>query len=81
MPGTIAAMPRSIERPVEAHLGDVIGSIAPPMSVRRVVRKHPRWIEDGTSLLIAWIATVAFAPLVALAVWITFTFGGRSPLE
>lgn len=80
MPATIAAMPRSIERPVEPHLGDVIGSIA-PMQPIRVTHKHPRWIEDGTNLIIAVVATAVFAPLCVLGPWIAFAFAGKPPLQ
>lgn len=79
-PGTIAAMPQS-DRPMEPHLGEVIGAIAPMQPIRRVIHRNPRWIEDGTNLIIAWIATAVFGLLGALCLWMAFTFSGNTPLE
>lgn len=65
----------------ESHLGEVIGTIMPPMRpIRRVVHKHPRWIENGTDLLIAIIATGVFVPMIILGLWIAFALAGRSPV-
>lgn len=66
---------------VEAHLGEVIGSIAPMQPIRRVTHKRPRYIEDGTALMLAVVGSTVFTMLVMAGVWIAFTFAGRSPLQ
>lgn len=80
MPDIIAAMPQSADDR-DCYLGEVIGGIAPMQPIRRVTHRHPRWIEDGTNLLIAWIATAVFGLLGALSLWLAFAFSGHSSLQ
>lgn len=62
---------------MEAHLGEVIGSVEPPMRAPKVRHRNPRWIEDGTSMVIAVVATAMFVPLCVLGLWIAFAFSGK----
>lgn len=66
-------------RTVEPYLGDCRDM--PPLNpVRRVAYRHPRWIEDGTALVLAIVAVTVFSLLIALAVWVAFMFAAKPSL-
>lgn len=68
-----------MRRPVESDLGDVIGEPIKFVAYRRD-RAPPRWIENGTSLVIAWVAIVLFLALVMVAVVLSFLFAAQPSL-
>jgi len=59
--------------PVEADLGPMIGEPIQYIAYRRGHRA-PRWIENGTSLVIAWVAVTIFGALLLAFVVMLFAF-------
>lgn len=70
-----------MRREIEADLGPVIGTIMPAMTpIRRVRYQHPRWLENGTAMILAIIACSVASLFVALAVWMSFTLSAKPVL-